>query len=821
MNERTPDRPPPGRIRRTAGSPPAFGAFAFALTLSTALIAVGLQYDAARRACRSQMASELTTLARTAASLVDGDAHRALTDPSMQDTEAYAAAVEPLRRMLVALRPVRHLYTVRADGDSTRIILDATPPTDADGDGQPDPARLMTICPDTDSALARCLASGEAGISEACRKDAWGAYCAAFAPIRDRNGGVVGAARIEVSADAYLRRLNDLRTAAGTGLIPAFLVSCAVGGVTARLRRRALHWRAHREQVQTIIRERERMYEQVTDRCAAVLWLIDLRQHSVIYISPAYEQVWGQSCEAHLRNPDDWINAVHPDDRTRVERAWRECAPGSRFECEYRILRPDGTVRWIHDRGTPVYDGGVLTDRIAGVAEDITDYKNAQLALELQKALLESYVTELRAANEDIRSSRERAESASRAKTEFLANVSHELKTPMTAILGYLEVLRDRVSADDDASGSAMAALQQNAERLLGIIDDLLDLADLECGRLTIAPTPSDVRQIARGVCDPYRRRAARKDVHLELTEGDVPERIMIDPVRFRQILINLVDNACKFTLKGRIDVRLRYDDRGSSGTLHLEVEDTGIGIAPEHVSRLFDPFYLVDGSASRAFHGSGLGLPICRSLAEKMGGSILVNSVPDSGSRFHVTIAAVRCMHAPASYEVPQAAFPRGRDEDRGLTRSGSDDVKTPVADPLHAGSPGKPRRRVLIVDDGPDNQRLLSYFLTRDGWEVSLADHGEAALKEIRGAEAGGDPFDLVLMDMQMPVMDGYTATREARLSGYDGPILAVTAHAAAGDEDKCLAAGCDAYLAKPLRRAALLELVRRLTEPLPVGR
>ncbi|KAB2950054.1 MAG: ATP-binding protein [Phycisphaerae bacterium] len=821
MIERTLDKPPPGWGRRTAGSPFAFGVFAFALTFGATLIAVVLQYAASRRACESLMASELTTLARTAASLVDADAHRVLTDPALQETPAYTAAVEPLRRMLVALRPLRHLCTVRRDGDSICFVLDATPPTDADGDGQPDAARLMTICPDTDAALARCLASGEAGISKLSRKDAWGAYCTAYAPIRDGSGAVVGAARVEVVADAYLQQLKDLRTSAVAGLIPGFLAGLAVGAATARLRRRALHWRDHREQVQAIIRERERMYEQVTDRCAAVLWLIDLRQRRALYISPAYEQVWGQSCEAHLRNPDDWINAVHPDDRTRVERAWRECAPGSRFECEYRILRPDGTVRWIHDRGTPVYDGDVLTDRIAGVAEDITDYKNAQLALELQKALLETYVSELRAANEDIRTSHERAESASRAKTEFLANVSHELKTPMTAILGYLEVLRDRVSADDAASGSTLAALQQNAERLLGIINDLLDLADLECGRLTISPNPCDVRLIVRTVCDPYRRRAARKDVHLELTDSDVPERVMIDPVRFRQVLINLVDNACKFTLKGRIDVRLRYDDHGSSGTLRLEVEDTGIGIAPEHVSRLFDPFFLVDGSASRAFQGSGLGLPICRSLAEKMGGTILVDSAPGSGSRFHVTIATARCPHTPAPHEVPQVAFPSRRDDDCNLTQSGSDGAKPPAAGSLYVGSPAKRRRRVLIVDDGPDNQRLLSYFLTRDGWDVSLADHGEKALHEIRGAEAHGEPYDLVLMDMQMPVMDGYTATREARRSGYAGPILAVTAHAAAGDEEKCLAAGCDAYLSKPLRRAALLELARRLTEPLPAGR
>jgi len=289
--------------------------------------------------------------------------------------------------------------------------------------------------------------------------------------------------------------------------------------------------------------------------------------------------------------------------------------------------------------------------------------------------------------------------------------------------------------------------------------------------------------------------RACEKGLSLDArVEGSLPETILTDPTRLRQVLINVVGNAVKFTESGsvRIVVRLARAD-SDRPRIDFEVVDTGIGISPEGIDKLFSPFTQADSSMTRRFGGTGLGLAISKRLAEALGGDISVVSEPGRGSRFTIAVAT-------GSLE-GIAVTQRRAAESTGAEDPADRPAVRPAALPY----------RILLVEDGPDNQRVISFLLEKAGAEVTLAENGEEALQKVQTAVDAQRCFDVVLMDMQMPVLDGYQATRRLRSDGYTRPIIALTAHAMEGDRAKCLAAGCDDYLAKPIERAKLYESVR----------
>jgi CheY-like chemotaxis protein/anti-sigma regulatory factor (Ser/Thr protein kinase) len=301
------------------------------------------------------------------------------------------------------------------------------------------------------------------------------------------------------------------------------------------------------------------------------------------------------------------------------------------------------------------------------------------------------------------------------------------------------------------------------------------------------------------------RVRATSKGLQFE-TEfiGPIPETLRTDPTRLKQILLNLIGNAIKFTETGgvRVVVRLAYHEAGEATqgepVLQFDIVDTGIGMDDEQIARLFQPFNQADGSTTRRFGGTGLGLAISKRLATTLGGDIEVQSKPDTGSTFRLTIAT-------------------GPLADVGM-REGFD-ASTEVQNRLDESSlPELPKisSRVLLAEDGPDNQRLISFVLKKAGAQVTVVDDGRAALEAVQEARRRGEDFGVILMDMQMPVMDGYTATRELRQSGYTGPIVALTAHAMPQDRGKCISAGCDDYATKPIDRQRLLEIISYYAAP-----
>ncbi|NLX14092.1 MAG: response regulator [Phycisphaerales bacterium] len=394
-----------------------------------------------------------------------------------------------------------------------------------------------------------------------------------------------------------------------------------------------------------------------------------------------------------------------------------------------------------------------------------------------------------------------RAEEANRTKSEFLANMSHEIRTPMTAILGFTEVLQD-YAVNELASpdlAKAVETIQRNGEHLLQIINDILDLSKVEAGKLCVETIRCQPVQAATEVISLMQARADAKglDLNLEYT-GAIPEYIQTDPTRLRQILFNLIGNAIKFTEAGAVRVRLRLrNDPGQEPSLQFDVVDTGIGLTAEQATRLFQPFMQADTSTTRRFGGSGLGLTISKRLAEMLGGTITVASSLGHGSTFSVTIAT-GSLEGVRMIEHPQY----GLDPTSSRSTANQD-----------SSAPVTLASRILLAEDGPDNQKLIAFILKKAGAEVTIAENGRIAVEQAMTAADNGQPFDVILMDMQMPVLDGYQATTELRRQNYTGPIIALTAHAMPKDREKCLLAGCDDYAAKPISRKELLETIHRI--------
>ena len=407
-----------------------------------------------------------------------------------------------------------------------------------------------------------------------------------------------------------------------------------------------------------------------------------------------------------------------------------------------------------------------------------------QLSRENQKLLreLSSRNSELEESAASLLNAQEAAESASRAKSEFLANMSHEIRTPMTSILGYTEQLISEVKEPERLE--SLETVRRNGTHLLAIINDILNLSQIEAGQLDLRLESFCPATLLAEVVDLLQRPAGAKGLELMgRTRKELPGAVTGDRVRIRQILTNLTENAIRYTDRGCVEVELGYE----SASLKINVIDTGIGISETNRTLIFEAFNQVDSSARRSKGGVGLGLTICRRLTELLGGSIRFDSEQGMGTRFQVLL--------PVELSTMANLYP-GMAEDATPRRK---------IDPLQGLS-------VLLAEDSPDSQRLLHMFLSKEGASVEIAGNGQEAIDAVLARESTGSPFDLILMDMQMPEVDGYEATRMLIQKGVQTPIVALTAHAMAEHREECMAAGCSAYLTKPISRSDLVEAVLR---------
>ncbi|MEM1331486.1 MAG: CHASE domain-containing protein [Planctomycetota bacterium] len=500
------------------------------------------------------------------------------------------------------------------------------------------------------------------------------------------------------------------------------------------------------------------------------VWEWDLIRNRFSF-SDSYFEMLGYAPGELSITEKSWEEICHPEDLVGERDAIRRYLSGEtdHYENEHRVRTKSGGWLWVRDTGQIVRrTSSGKPSRMLGVHIDIQSLRDAQTA----------------------------AESAKRRQADFFANMSHEIRTPLTAIMGFADLM----DTDDSVQRSDAAnTVRRNARVLLSLVDDLLDVSKLQAAKLRVESIAIDPWEIVQEVIELLAPRAEGKEVRVaSFADGLLPRTIQSDPTRFRQILFNLVGNAIKFTESGSVDIILKCSEAASE--LQVAVRDTGVGMNSAQVAELkrFEGFFQADASTSRLFGGTGLGLQIVNELTRLLGGGLAVESEPGVGSTFSATVSVgnLRGVDWHSGTSAGQStAMLLGTSADSSTTSA--------------SGHPPEPVKqlagmRILVVEDGLDNQRLVRHHLDRAGASVHIAENGQKALDWM----GSGNKPDLVLMDIQMPVMDGYAATRKLRADGVETPIVALTANAGSNDRRECFEAGTDDVITKPIDVALLLE-------------
>jgi PAS domain S-box-containing protein len=520
-----------------------------------------------------------------------------------------------------------------------------------------------------------------------------------------------------------------------------------------------------RKQAEKALRQSEERFRQLAENVPVVFWMLNATGTELLYVSPAYQQIFGRTCDSLYRDPMGWMAAVEPEDRAQAVSNFLQQMRGDSVATENRIRTPEGQVKWIRATSFPVRDESGRVIRFAGIAEDITDRKSAEIA---------------------AREAQEAAEAANAAKSEFLANMSHEIRTPMNGVIGMTGLLLETELTAEQREYAEL--VRSSGQALLTVINDILDFSRIEARKLELEILDFDLRQVVGSAANLLEAAAREKGLQLRcLVDPELPQGVRGDAGRLRQVLLNLGGNAVKFTASGEVSIRVRLTwENAGSLLIRFSVLDTGIGIPLDRQADIFSPFTQGDGSTTRLYGGAGLGLSISKQLVTLMGGEIGVESAPGKGSQFWFTAVLEKqpCKPAAAGPSAFEAAVE----------------------------SRGKRLARILIADDNITNQKVALTILKKLGYRADAVATGKETVASLRRV-----PYDLILMDCQMPEMNGYEATAAIRdpqsaIANREIPTIALTAHAMSGEREKCLAAGMDDYIANPVQPLALAAVIEK---------
>lgn len=511
----------------------------------------------------------------------------------------------------------------------------------------------------------------------------------------------------------------------------------------------------------------EEKFRQLAENVREVFFVMTPTLDQVLYISPAYEQIWGTSCDEVYQNPRAWQEAIHPGDLERVRMLNAKRKQGEPVEFEYRIQSPDGLEKWIRSQSFPVRNQAGELIRVVGIAEEITERKRYE---------------------RELIHAREGADAANQAKGSFLANISHEIRTPMNGILGMTQLLLE--DDLDQRQRKRAETVRDSAEALLEILNDLLDFSRIDAQKLTLEETAFDLRSLVESVADLMAVRGHEKGLELVCyIEPEVATELLGDAGRLRQVLVNLTGNAVKFTSAGEVSIRVKADTAADPRGIRFEVRDTGIGIPDDKRDLLFHPFSQVDNSTTRSYGGTGLGLSIVRMLVKMMGGEVGLESTEGKGSCFWFTLPLERQPNA----ERPPILSLAGR--------------------------------RILVIDDSPASRGLMMELLTF--WKASAVEAADAESALDLLNRAAGPGFDAILVDEEMPGTDGgRLAALLLELSGLDrGSLVLLTSSPFAGDAERRCRLGFVSQVSKPLKQgelgACLATMLIRTPVPVCPGR
>ena len=528
------------------------------------------------------------------------------------------------------------------------------------------------------------------------------------------------------------------------------------------------------------------------------VWDWDLAT-GVVRHNARWAEVLGLDMACLSNSVEEFSALLHPEDKPEVMQALEAClARQGQYRHEHRMIRPDGREIWVQDRGDVVErDAEGKAVRFVGSFSDISDRKGTERLLIEARNRAEVLNEEMTQTLQLVRDMARDAMNANRSKSEFLANMSHEIRTPMNGIIGMTQLLLD--SALTDEQRSHVKAIEASGEGLMAIINDILDFSKIEAGKLELDSVDFDVHALVAEIEGLVGPRVREKKLSFQVRLGsDVPRWLQGAKQRIRQVLLNFVSNAIKFTHRGLVVIQVTVvPDAAGDLRVRFEVQDSGIGIAPADQLELFQPFKQVDSSNSRQYGGTGLGLSISKRLVLLMSGQIGVSSTPNQGSTFwfELPLNAV-VMSADAPVAVPSVDLAPG--------------AGVPAPAPERSGL------SVLLVEDNVVNQTLARALLKRMGHTVTSVNNGQEAVQAV-----AVQAFDIVLMDCQMPVMDGFEATRRIR-AGEAGqaqagvPIVAMTANAMVGDRELCLECGMNDYVTKPIQVPLLKEAIARSARP-----